>query len=70
MTYCDYEPLGGYVTINLKIKELKELLDVPSDKLKTELAEILARAEKEKQSYIDYAKQNEWMSLRLWKLTP
>lgn len=59
MTYCDYEPLGDYVTINIKIKELKELLDVPSDKLKTELAEILARAEKEKQSYIDYAKQNE-----------
>jgi len=56
MNYIDFDPLGNYVTLNLKLSELEKLVDLTQNE---ELKNILERAKTEKQSYIDYAKQNE-----------
>ena len=63
MKYIDFDPLGNYVTLNLKLSELEKLVDLTQNE---ELKNILERAKKEKQEYLNYSKQNEWMSLRLW----
>lgn len=63
MNYIDFDPLGNYVTLNLKLSELEKLVDLTQNE---ELKNILERAKKEKQEYLNYSKQNEWMSLRLW----
>ena len=62
MKYIDFEPLGNTVTISFKIKELERLAELSNDDaLKT----LLKKAKEEKQEYDNYAKENDWMSLRL-----
>lgn len=63
MKYIDFDPLGNYVTLNLKLSELEKLVDLTQNE---EIKNILERAKTEKQEYLNYSKQNEWMSLRLW----
>lgn len=56
MNYIDFDPLGNYVTLNLKLSELEKLVDLTQNE---ELKNILERAKKEKQEYLNYSKQNE-----------
>ena len=65
MKYIDFDPLGNYVTLNLKLSELEKLVNLTQNE---ELKNILERAKTEKQEYLNYSKQNERMSLRLWNL--
>ena len=62
MKYIDFEPLGNTITISFKIKELERLAELSND---DELKTLLKKAKEEKQEYENYAKENEWMSLRL-----
>ena len=56
MNYIDFDPLGNYETLNLKLSELKKLVDLTQNE---ELKNILERAKTEKQEYLNYSKQNE-----------